>query len=883
VTRSVRLLCAVALSALWASEGHAQVSVPLPNPRQEPPAPPPAQEVRPPQSAAPAAPDGSPADQPQTSVPLPTVGQQRVPIGRHGRPDINPYERDIDMTVPLTFRNRNLGDIPVRLTYDDRLLVETETFLRLIRPLLNPPAQESIAGQLGTLTTFSVEDLAATGVSLEYDPGSLSVVVLLIDPSQRAVEQLFSPPADDRDDVALEPAGFSGYLNVNVVGSYFWEREDLTRPTLNFNGALRFGQVVFEGDGEFAEELGLNASRYQFERNYARLVYDQPEEFRRWFLGDLDPETRGQQTFVQIGGIGVLRQRRRFNDFRSAVLQANRQLVLQRESTVRFLRNGVLYRELRLDPGSYDFSSLPLLTGSNDIQIEVRDSSGFVQNLNYQSYLDPIDLDPGDYEYAAYIGPTSRTFGRSPDYDGPVAFSGFFRKAFFNRPAIGVGLQASRQVQTLTGQTQFVLRNGGRILVDGGLSHSRDVGEGFSAGVAYDHLIDRGGLIDTFTIRADYLSRNFASLGNPEALNSTSWSLSSQYTRSISYNLTLLLNASYIRGRDTVGNSYRMGAQLNYRISPEWSLRGGIDYTKYPTAFADTNGLGFSVAVVFQPGYRRRAEARYQSSTDTAELSYVQTGLNQLGSLGFGGVVTRQDGDLTGQAFADYTANRFDASISHAAFGQGLSSFGEFNVTTARVGTSIAFADGVFGVGRRINDSFMLLYPHENLGDRSVVAGQSLASNDYIGRSGDLGAAVNNFLGSYIRQSVQYDVEDPPAGYDVGPGVVRVRPPYRSGYAYRVGTDAFVSAIGTLRLPNNQPVSLVGGRVTAIGEPVTEPVPFFTNSVGRFAIANLLPGRRYRVEVYGDPRTFEFEVPQNSDGLVNLEVVTFGRPAQESR
>ena len=200
-----------------------------------------------------------------------------------------------------------------------------------------------------------------------------------------------------------------------------------------------------------------------------------------------------------------------------------------------------------------------------------------------------------------------------------------------------------------------------------------------------------------------------------------------------------------------------------------------------------------------------------------------------------------------------------------------------------RVGTSLAFADGAVGVGRRINDSFMLLYPHENLGKRSVVAGQSLSKNDYIGRSGAFGAAVNNFLGSYATQSVQYDVENPPAGYDIGSGVFRVHPPYKSGYAARIGTDAFVSAMGTLVLTADTPVSLIGGRVTLLDVKDGEnpkPMPFFTNSVGRFAIANLLPGRRYLVETYGRNGTidqgFEFTVPADTDGLVNLGTIRPG-------
>src|SRR3546814_17358058 len=97
----------------------------------------------------------------------------------------------------------------------------------------------------------------------------------------------------------------------------------------------------------------------------------------------------GKQSFVQMGGIGVLRRQRRFNAFRSAILQANRQLVLQRESTVRFMRNGSLYREVRLQPGRYDFSSLPLVAGSNDVDIIVPDNSGAVQHLSYEPYLAP--------------------------------------------------------------------------------------------------------------------------------------------------------------------------------------------------------------------------------------------------------------------------------------------------------------------------------------------------------------------------------------------------------------------------------------------------------------------------------------------------------------
>lgn len=860
------LLCAAGSLSLIAGSAAAQVAVPLPRGGSSGPA---RQQAKP-QQTAPVPLPGSPAPAP----PLPELGQDstaKLPIGKHGRPDINPFERDMDLTVPMMFKRRQLGDLPIRLTFDDRLLVESATFRQLIQPLLNPAASAKVLGRLDGLERFTSEDLAPLGISFEYDPSTLAVVVLTINPGERAAERLFAPanPGDEKPD--LLPASVAAFLNLNVVQAYAWDGESNGPPGIALNGAVRYAGIVFEGDAQWGRS-GSSDGAYTFDRNYARLVYDEPDAFRRWFLGDLTPEIRGQQGYVQIGGIGVSRQRQRFDPYRSSVLQGNRQLVLQRDSSVRILRNGVPYRELRLDAGAYDLAALPMLAGSNDIQVEVRDNSGGVQSLSYNAYLDPIDLLPGDYEYSAYLGPTSNNFGRSPSYSGPVAFSGFFRKAFLDAPAVGIGLQLSQRVQTVTGQTQFVLSGGSRLLLDGGLSHSRDVGAGMSLGVGFDQLIDRGGLVDSATIRADYVSRRYAFLSSPNADNSNAINISGQYTRSIDPRFSLVLSGNYLRSRDEDSNdSYRVAVLGNYNLSSRVSIRAGVDYSKFDSALGRGSGLGFNLALVFQPSFRDRFEARHDSASDTSSLSYLRSSSNQIGSVGYGAVVGRDQGSVSAQGSADYVGNRFDATLSHSSYGPNLGGFGRNNVSAARIGTSIAFADGVFGLGRRINDSFAVLHAHENLKGHSVVAGQSLVNNEYMSKSGTFGGAVNGYLNSYVPQSIQYDVENPPLGYDIGVGVVRVNPRYHSGYKLKVGTDAFVSATGTLTLPDGKPVALAGGRVVAGDGKDKEPLPFFTNSVGRFAIQNLRPGVRYRVELGGGAAMFEFVVPSDTKGLVDLK------------
>src|SRR5690606_22284746 len=187
-----------------------------------------------------------------------------------------------------------------------------------------------------------------------------------------------------------------------------------------------------------------------------------------------------------------------------------------------------------------------------------------------------------------------------------------------------------------------------------------------------------------------------------------------------------------------------------------------------------------------------------------------------------------------------------------------------------RVSSSLAFAGGKVAVGRPISDSFALVYPHKNLKGRKVIVGDSLETGRYVANSGPFGPATGGYFSSYVNQTLRYDVIDAPQGYDIGEGIKRLKPTYRSGYAIKVGTDAFVSALGVLTAENGKPVPLTSGRIAdANGQGASQ--PFFTNSVGRFAAQKLTPGHKYRVELYTSPAVgFEFTVPADNEGLLDL-------------
>jgi len=865
-----RLALLASSALLCATPAFAQVSIPLPGGRPTPGSTP---------APAPQQPAPVPPSNGQTTVPLPGGTPQAPPTLS---PAINPYNRDIDLTVPLTYRDRILGDIPILITKDNRFFVYRESFEKLIDSLLNDGGKTRLANKLGQLQRFSPEDLAGTGLQLQYDPSTLSIVILSIDGGDRVAERLFERPKDKQQEPDIQPAGVSGYLNVNLAQSYQWSGGRNVGPSAFFSGAFRVGGFVLEGEGNLADNPTLNGSttKYQFDRNFLRLVYDQASDYRRWEVGDLTPDIRGQQGYAQLAGIGVSRERNRFDLTRSAILQTNRQIVLTNDSVVSIYRNGVLFKQQRLQSGVYDLSSLPLSTGSNDVRVEVRDDAGRVQNFSYQSYLDPIDLVPGDYEYSANVGFVGDQLGSSPHYTRDVAFTGFYRKAFLNLPAIGIGLQASRKIQQVVAQTQYLLPNGGRVQFDGGVSNAKGNGMGYSVALGYDQSFDRGGNIDSASIRVYYQSRYFGGLGNSLPDNSTALSVDAQYTRAINTKLLVTIDGSYLKGRNSTGNSYRLGGSASYRLTEKWGIRAGVDYARFSDRFARQRGIGAFLSLVYQPNYRSRAEARYDSGTDTATASYNRSSSGRIGSLGYGATVERDPGNASVAAYADYTANRFNLSASQSTFGTTVGRIGNAQVTTLRVGTAIVFADGHFATSRPVTDSFAILYPYKTLHGKTVVAGQSVADDEYVSKSDVTGGAVNNYLTSYADQSVTYDVKDPPAGYDLGPGVYRVRPTYRSGYAIRVGTDAFVSAAGTLTHADGSPVTLAAGVVRAIGKADDPGLPFFTNSTGRFAVMSLKPATRYRVTLRDGSGNFEIDVPSDTKGLVTLGIVKLGQAGE---
>ena len=613
---------------------------------------------------------------------------------------------------------------------------------------------------------------------------------------------------------------------------------------------------------------------YRFYRRALRAIYDEPESFRRWSAGDLQLLNTGMLSTPFIGGVALEKSRRTFDPFAPTVNLGGRQIFLASPSTVEIIVNGASYQTLDLQPGTYSLEDLSIQIGSNDVQLVVRDAAGREQITRFDYFYDPIDLEAGEEEYTVAVGVIATELDLQPDYSDDPAFIGNYRKALSDILIVGGGLQISGDLQVVAAEAQVVPQViPGSFDLHGAVSTGD--GTGFALRGGYRVSSGIGAEAKRFTATFNYESENFRTVGDLAGFRLENFSANASYSQALSERTSLVAGASYFF-RSGGSDQSTFFVDVNHRIKTNIRATFGVEYGT-GSIFGHNFGVRAGIAILF--GGRHRFDATYQSRRELARASLSRGSGNSVGSLGYSLNVQDSSGSTSADGVVDYIANRFEARASLGTSGTSLGGLTDDQTARLQIGTSFAFADGAFGIGRPIQDAFLLARPHETLEGTDVITGRTLRGDGYEASSGTFGAAVVNRLSSYNMQDVQYDIDTLEAGYDIGSGVARVDPPYRAGYDLVVGTDRFVSAVGFLRI-GGVPASLVAGVITSEDDEGFEPEPFFTNSAGRFGVIGLAPGRSYTIRLNESGQAFTIQVPEDNTGLYRLETINLQNGAE---
>jgi outer membrane usher protein len=811
----------------------------------------------------------SPQATPRPAVPTVTVqGAPPAPAPQPGAPvatapQISAPKRTFTVIVGLKDGPRYIGDVEATISPDGSATVNAGQAAALLKPLLSAQAQEKLVpfapqGQ----TALAAFD--AAGIKLTYEPRDLQIVAEI--PAAARPSQSLSVADLDRALIGqvTPPEPFSGYLNIRSAMDYVEQgsQTGLTSPLVLLDGAVRLHGLVLEGEAQWAPDSDVQA----FTRQGTRLVWDDLKHTVRWTAGDLQVQTSGFQGSSEMVGVSVLRLYDELAPQMNVRPRGDRSFTLQRGSTVETFVNGRSVQRVRLDPGTYNLSNFPFVQGANDVHLVITDDAGVHEAIDFSLFFDRTLLRSGLSEFGAFAGVPSVLVNGDVHYESSEpTFTGFYRRGFSDRLTAGFNVQGDTHTQ-MGGVEGLWGSPLGTVGFDVAVSQDDQAGTGWAVNLGFNRLSQEGGDFRSSTLSATFemRSENFVTLGSVAANNPYKYQFGLSYGRSFGEYSFATLDARYAIGRGGQEDVGSIRGTVGYRISPTANVSFDVQYAT--GGFQD--GVSFGVQFTKRFGRTSNLRAEYDSEGDTARVGYDTSHGRGVGAWSASGSLERSRDNIGFNGSANYALNRADLGLSHVVTYDVHNSTVADQRTSLRAGTSIAFAGGSVAVGRPIFDSFALFTTHSSLKGAQVVVDP--APDGELARSGALGGAVLNDLGSYSVRTMLYDVPTAPAGYDIGQGSVRVFAPYRSGYHVEVGSDYSILAVGRLLDADGAPIPLLAGRAVELDRKDGRTITLFTSRDGRFGAQGLAPGR-WRIEMPTQPPTsYILVVPKGAAALLRV-------------
>lgn len=803
---------------------------------------------------------GSPAaaqEQPlQQQAPAPVQGS-----GNEQRP-ARSASRTALLSLPLVRNDSPLGEVLVKVGADGAPQFELETLTAVLSPLLSEAGIDKLVGTAGGAEYVSADQLKAAGFDLRFDISSLEVVIDSLDPTLLKIVELGNSREPNLFRPTVDPAGFSMYTT--FAGNFEYAEgefsEGLRNPDILAFGGVRAGRFALEYEGGLAERGPEGYGPY---RRFVRGLYDIEEKSLRFSAGDLQVDTLPILGSQLLGGIGVERRKRIFSPFDPVFELGGRRILVSSPSTIEIVSNGQTIRTIPVDEGVYDLQQLPLISGANDLEIIVRDAAGRTSVTNFNYFYDPVELDVGDFEFGAQLGLVSSFDSLEPDYRGDPAFSTFYRRAFSASLLVGGAIQASEDAQAVAAEVRWVPQVLPGVIESQFSLSNGSQGVGFAARIGYRwaRSMTNGG--QQFSILGDFESASFEPVGRPAFLRERRLSLTANYGQNITQDSFVAVGLNYFKRGDTPSRITTF-ADYIYQFNPR--LRGniGAEYGRND-GFDDSIGVRASLTLLI--GRTSRATGAFESRRELYRAAASKGLENRVGAFGYDASFQSSEGRSLADASLRYRGNRFDGRVLVSGSGDGFGRITDDRRAQLQLSSSVAFADGVFGVGSPITDGFAILTPHPAV-DGDVVVGNRLNGGEYQAKSGLLGGAIVPNLIGYQTRELLYDLEGDSGVYNAGDGADRVRVPTRGGAKIVVGDFRFVSAIGTISSAG-KPIAFASGKVSSQTDEGFPNAQFFTNYGGRFSVIGLAPGQQYDITL-NDGRKFKIEIPENAESLLRL-------------
>jgi outer membrane usher protein len=693
----------------------------------------------------------------------------------------------------------------------------------------------------------------------------------------------------------VKNATFSGMVAARAAQSVQKHSSGNARSTdLILSPTINLGGVALEGEVSHNRlSSGTNGgrdSKSKFHRAYTSIVYDMPDHDINIRGGDVFSYSNSYQSVPRVVGASI---RKDAPTTSVENFNGGMQVTLLRASRIEIYMNDALVRtKEHVAPGTYILDDIPYVYGSNNVKIKIIDDTGREKILTSSSFLDSAFVAPWNFAYGLTVG--------YPEVNDKV-------KGRYDRQNPVVSANTRFGIYDATDLLLGALHNKIGDVLNAELRHKNPLGL-FEFGCAKSKYKEKQVAISGNACRMSYFTPSVTII-KPSISLGVSMETTDKFffpylnnTQSQSNLDGILSRRENVKERDRVlqyhvyvSDLFGVSLSFNYKIrkrpiqrderstsfniSRSFSLDGDIFSNAYVhlsyerTCIAQERRdrtLSLNCSLSFR---NDMSIASSYSKSDDAVSSNISLSKNSNNDgLGYTISSSRSGKRSTTSVNSNYCHSRFTSNLN---LSQGSQSY-----RSAQVGAEscLFFADGAFAVGRsQIGDGgFVIVKPTEALKKHEVKLQNSAAE------SGILGGAVISTSRRRVS-SARLDTRKLPSHIEVKDHAITALGEYRRGAVFEVRADGSYAARGYLIDSSGEPYQLASAYAIREDDKNAVPLPFFTNSSGRFVLTNLNVGK-YRISVNVDGcRDVYLEIKESKEKIIDLGNIVCGDPTDDDQ
>ena len=585
---------------------------------------------------------------------------------------------------------------------------------------------------------------ALSGLSYDFDTGQQHLALQCeasCFPASKLTHQQYLPPPDTTPtglfvnyDLLAEKTGSNEFLGgLAEIGVF----------SNSGSGTLTFSGRDFTGD---AEVIRLDTN----------WTIDLPGKRQRWRFGDSITQHGGWGRASRFGGVQFgtdFGLQPGFISFPTPSISGGAAL----PSTAEIFVNGSRRGSIDLEPGPFTIEQPPVITGSGDLLVVVRDLLGRETFLSHPFYTSRNLLRPGLAEYSVETGFLRSNFGsRSNDY-AEAFVSGSYRKGINQLFTAGLHAELSSKRAGVGPYIDWQTPFGGILSSAAALS----VNDGEAGGMLQVEFNWEGHNVG-FSTSSEWISRNFSRLGTQDATFEPRLRTSANLGFGVTENSSLSFNYLHVDER-TGPNLQIASANMAMQINKLGTLS---------VNFSQSFGEEKNTAVFLLFTARLSKHTTGSASLDHTGNSWsgnVRASRNAPGDGGFGyRAQAAIEANERAEAGLTFNSKKGIISLDHSIF-------------KSRHTTRLGLRGGAIMLGGKsflsnpIDDSFALVKvgTFENVG--------VLRDNRPVTKTDKTGYALVSRLRPYEQNRISINPLDIPMSADIGTTSLMPVPRRRSG------------------------------------------------------------------------------------------------------